>query len=667
MQQIRATVPCLAPPRWAVLERALFDLLREVPDVLLARYTRPDGSLLWPPYPDHSGVDGLDDAYESFANWPVFYLLGGDDRYLVRGLEEMEAVTGQFSKYPTGFGPMMVMDGYESSYDWFHQSEGYRFFYGLCAADPQNATLQQQARHYSRYYTEPTILADPIYDPGKRLLRCPYVGSAGPGFAEFATSWYHDLPLVYGDPWPRVLASWMSYLGLPFQDIPGIRTTEDLADPANADRMVTVARERMGRGDTVMNLASTSLMFNAYVMTGDTRCRDWVLSYTDAWRQRWQASGSPLIPDNVGLSGQVGEYTKGKWYGGWYGWTFPHGWHSVGDGVTVSAEAATMLTGDTEYAEMLRTCLDVMAAEGIERDGTLYVPGSYGDEGWYGYKTGADTLCETDGTLLWRGGWFGFMPGDPLFPTHLWALTLRPDDKARVRQLRNQARHDFDQVPMDIPPSGGKDLGGHEQAWIAYLDGEFPTYPERILEHNLALARTRLQAVLDDTEPPTQYLDPYLQLRSPVVTEGLTQLTLGAPRPVHNGGSLVGPLRYWDADRRRPGLPPGVAALVSEVTTEGVTVQLVNLDPHRPRRVVLSAGTSGEHTFGRVDYTQRVAGWQVGSRFESVPSEQATRQIDAAAFEAELLPQAEIVLRCAMTRYRHQPRYQPPWTWDHVD
>ena len=36
------------------------------------------------------------------------------------------------------------------------------------------------------------------------------------------------------------------------------------------------------------------------------------------------------MPDNVGPDGIVGGLLDGRWYGGHYGWSWPHGWYSVG-------------------------------------------------------------------------------------------------------------------------------------------------------------------------------------------------------------------------------------------------------------------------------------------------------------------------------------------------
>ena len=46
----------------------------------LDKYAREDGTLIF--RDDFRSRDGADDFYESFYNWPLLYLLGGDDDLL---------------------------------------------------------------------------------------------------------------------------------------------------------------------------------------------------------------------------------------------------------------------------------------------------------------------------------------------------------------------------------------------------------------------------------------------------------------------------------------------------------------------------------------------------------------------------------------------------------
>src|SRR5690606_31254466 len=147
----------------------------------------------------------------------------------------------------------------------------------------------------------------PNYDPEHKIIRAPHNGSAGPrwGFSD-------QTEPSYG--W----SMGMRVYGLPFTDVPGIRHYDDLKDPALARRMDQVMQERMGQGDVAGSRIATSRIDNADLRSADAKYRECIVEYVDAWIERARANGG-LLPDNVGLSGQVGETMNGKWYGGVYG------------------------------------------------------------------------------------------------------------------------------------------------------------------------------------------------------------------------------------------------------------------------------------------------------------------------------------------------------------
>ena len=134
MIRIEANIPFIEPPQWAILERSLIDLMNGSVDPVMEHYVHPGGSVLWPTSEDFSSIDGLDDAYESFHNWPLFYLLGGGDHILEYSHRTWEGITRQFARYDTGHGQPMVVKEYEQCYDWMRQDEGYQFFYLRCMA-----------------------------------------------------------------------------------------------------------------------------------------------------------------------------------------------------------------------------------------------------------------------------------------------------------------------------------------------------------------------------------------------------------------------------------------------------------------------------------------------------------------------------------------------------
>src|SRR5687768_7270335 len=306
MPRIEATLPALEPPAWAVLERQLLRTLGESVHPFLERYCRPDGALIWGD--TLHGRDGADDFYESAYNWPLLYLLGGGDHLLPLAIRQWEAITRQVAALkPVG----QIHKEYERGYDWFHQGESNLFFYFLCLADPERTEHRERARRFAGFYLNEDPEA-PNYDAEKRLIRAPHNGSAGPrwGFTDAAEPRYG---------WSAGMARY----GLPFTDVGGVASYDDLKDPEAAGRMGAVMQERMGRGDVAANLAAAGLMANAYALTGEEKYKRWVVAYVEAWLGRVRKNGG-LVPDNVGLSGEVGEYTGGKWYGGLDGWTWAH-------------------------------------------------------------------------------------------------------------------------------------------------------------------------------------------------------------------------------------------------------------------------------------------------------------------------------------------------------
>ena len=74
-------------------------------------------------------------------------------------------------------------------------------------------------------------------------------------------------------------------------------------------------------GDHPLNLSTTTLAFNAIMLSGDAAYKDWLVNDVDAWRER-TAANDGIIPTNIGLDGSLGGASDGKWYGGVYGWGF---------------------------------------------------------------------------------------------------------------------------------------------------------------------------------------------------------------------------------------------------------------------------------------------------------------------------------------------------------
>lgn len=640
MQTVTATLPLDAPPAWAVLERALFDLMDQAVHPFLQKYTRPDGTLTWADQWKNSR-DGADDLYESFYNWPLYYLLGGGDHLLPLAQRQWDAVTQQL----TALGP--VLDEYERGYDQFHQAESYIYFYFLCLADPTNERNRERAQRFAGLYLNESPDAR-NYDPTRKLIRAPHNGSGGPRWG------FSDSPQPsYG--W----SAGMRPYGLPFTDIPGIEQYDDLKDPELARRMGQAMQARMGRGDVVGNLLVTSLIANAFLLTGEEKYRQWIVEYVDAWRERAEANGG-LLPDNVGLSGEIGEYLDGRWYGGLYGWSWPHGYYNIGMAATVSGGNAFLLTGEEKYLDFARSQYDAIWALGEMR--TPSAEAMSLRQHWVDQLAG-EAPDEQIFLVPYRhndNGWFDYQPLSPVYPTTVWNQSMAAQDWARIEQLRRTERYDWRQVKG----FRNKEDNGHEQPWLRFLAGENPDYPAQMLAATYGQICRRLALIRQDEADLTQVNIHHWQQLNPVITEALVQLTLGGPQIIYNGGLLHCRLRYFDAERQRPGLPPDVAALVSRLEAERTVVELVNLSPFASRRVLLQAGAFGEHRFQRVRFSRRRSDYPgPQAAYHAPPLETDTDEaaINDRYLLIELPPATRIELDIDTARYTNQPSYALPW------
>ncbi|MFB7800491.1 hypothetical protein [Isoptericola sp. NPDC056134] len=568
------TTPLHEVPAWAVLERRLFDATEEAWRLFSDRYTGPDGRILHAGGFEHR--DGVDDLYEPFFNWPAFYALGGSDEILAAAKRHFEGVTAQLTE-----GGMLTGE-YENGYDWFHQGESLLFFYGLCAADPGDERFAERARRFAALYTDP---AHGNYDPRRNLITAPHNGAQGP-LEGLGTEW-----LTY----PASL-DYMEAYGLPLHGLPGITRWSDLEDPAHA-RLMGDELQRRAAGDTAVNLAATSLVTNRWLYDGDAASAAWVARYVDGWRERAAAAGG-LMPDNVAPDGVVGGLHDGAWYGGHYGWTWPHGLHSVGMSTLIGALNASFVSGasgprDEGALDLVRTMLDTALEHAITAPVTetpFSLRGSWIERlGPHAaepatlvpYRFGAD-------------GWFDYGPLQLDLPTWLWWWTRDDADRKRLDRV-------LDGIPGsdEVRPFRDKVEAGHEGPWLAFLDGSLPDYPERALSMALGQLARRV-AVMDaePVDPETVHLH-FWQRANPVVTEVLGQLVTGTPQTLYNGGLPFAAVAYTDADRQRPGLPPDVAALVSGLDRDAdgsgrVELSLVNLSPTRARRVRVRPSRFGE-------------------------------------------------------------------------
>ncbi|MEV6006936.1 hypothetical protein AB0M29_09010 [Streptomyces sp. NPDC051976] len=630
---ITASVPLLEPPGWATAQRALFDLLDHAWRRFARDFTGPDGRLRY------TGAltsrDGVDDFYEVFFNWPQLYLLGGADDLLPQAELHWEGVTRQLTELG------MLTDEYERGYDWFHQGESLLLLYFLCMAAPERWAAR--ALRFADLYVDPK---HGNYDPAHRVIRRSHNGSDPRREGLFDGAAYPWLPKEarsYGFPLDWILPAGAEQP--PLDD-----------DPRLGEEM----RRRLGAGDTAVNLAAAGLVLNAWLLSGERRYRDWIAEYVGAWRERAAANGG-VLPDNVAPDGTVGGLLEGRWYGGHYGWSWPHGWYSVGHAAIVAALAAAAATDDDGYLDLVRPALDEIISRGkvmpfTESDSSI-------PSKWTAQL--AEEVHTPTFHVPYRykdGGWFDHNPLLMAVPTALWHHTASDADRQRIERLRAAGGHDW----RTVRSFRSKEEAGHEEPWLAFLAGDDPDYPEKILAAAQAQVRHRLTRMerYRDRDVPEEDIHLWQQ-SNPVVTEALVQLTWGGPQVVYNGGLQQARLRYYDAAARRPGLPPQVAALVSAIDPDATVVDLVNLDPESARSVIVQAGAFAEHTIRSVDHTVCDDPSWIGDLYDyghkapKVTTVSAT--VDSPWLQVELPPSTTVRLTLRLGLRTQPPSYRTPF------
>ncbi len=579
------------PPEWALWERYLLEKLEPAALEFVDRYTRPDGTLIW--RDRWPGMDGSDDGYESFFNFPLYYALGGPEEIHTLSRKLWDGVTRQFTRYG------QIHNEFDGYYDWMHHGESYVYIYFFGLADPTIRKDRERAIRFAGLY----LGEDPEasnWDPALKLIRSPVNGSRGPRFENTAEDWVTHRAVLANYP-------------LPYDDIPNVDSSKAWIDDEKFPHILQALNSRMMRGDVPLNLTATSLMLNAYMYTGEEKYLRWVVDYVTVWRERARRNGG-IIPDNVGLTGKVGENMGGKWWGGYYGWRWPHGLFNLLESTTIGASNALLATGDASFLELPRSQIDaVLARKRIENERCL-VPHKHADQGWYDYRE-----------------------MNPQTPIHLWSLTGSDRDWNVLQSVT-----DVDSWKA-FRYSKQKGDSGNEASWVAFIRGENPDYPVQMLRANYRECLRRLELIRSDRSSVDEQDVHHWQQRNPVIVEGLVQLMLGGPNHIYHGGLLHCRLRYFDPRGRRPGLPSDVAALVDSVRPDGVGVQLVNLHPSATRELIVQAGAFGEHRFTEI---------QVGGR---------TVKVDRKFFLVRLSPGAVGRLELGIARFVNRPSYAFPW------
>ncbi len=583
------------PPEWALLQRHLLHALYPAALEFVEKYTNPDGSLIW--REEWPGMDGSDDGYESFYNFPLYFALGGPKEIDVLSRKLWDAVTVQFTEYG------LITDEFDEGYDWMHHGESYTNFYFFGLADPTDQKMRDRAVKFAEMYMD-NGTEKSNYDAKLRLMRSPLTGSLGPRFVNTAEDWVTHRPILANYP-------------LPYDDIPNVQSSAAWNDEEKFPYILEAINKRMMKGDVPLNLASTSMMLNAYMYTGDEKHKQWVLDYVKAWMGRVEQNNG-ILPDNVGLSGKIGENMNGNWWGGYYGWKWPHGLPNQLEATTIGASNAYLVSGDSAYLELPYSVINTVTAQAKTEEEKVLVPYRYDDRGWYDYR-----------------------PMRPKYPTHLWYMSRTKKNWERVKNLIDSAQWN------ELNYHKGKGDSENTAAWLGYLDGVNPNYPVKILQATYNEMLKRLYEIRNDkTTPDEQDVHHWLN-RNPVILEGLVQTMLGAPNHIYHGGLLQTSVRYFDPENQRPGIPEDVAALVRQITPGGISLQLVNLHPTETKKVIIQGGMFGEHTIKRV---RQVIHYPY--QFDT---------INHRYFQVELGPGSIAQLELEIDRFENPPTYAFPW------
>jgi len=566
----------MAPPPWATLERQL--LAENVPPSreFFRKYFDDRGYLL--AFARWGANDGPDDAFENFNRWPELHALGAADEILQMYSKAHEGLIKQYTEAKTTDVPIARQGMYYKEFivqsDWMHHGEGLQLFNRMALSVPTDPTYQARARRFAGFYMGEDPEA-PNYDAAHKIIRSMQNGSRGPMLRKAtALDWV-------GDPFdPK-----------PFVAEHGESTFEQFLSHYEEYGDVV--------GDHFLNLVATVLPTNAYLVSGESKYRTWVLEYMDAWLDRMRRNGG-VIPSFVDLDGRIGG-REGAWWKSAYGWGFSPVNPVTGQRedrnriprATIGFSNALLMSGDQKYVDAWRTMIDAVNAHARVVNGRTQYPTMFGADGWYGWR---DAPWNVGALEVWYGS----------------------------------------QKPMDLGRIG-------RNAWVDFLHGRHASYPDEALQRDLGLIQKRVAAMRAHTTPPDKRLADNMLEINPVATDSLVQLMWGALVPSREGGLLYARLRYFDPVRRRAGVPEDVAALVSELSDTQTTVTLVNLSPSQPRTVIVQGGGYSEH------------------QLTSVTAEGRTTPINGPLLTVELSPKSGQTLVLEMKRYANRPTALHPW------
>lgn len=591
------------PPAWAIAQRHLIEVLNQAGVIFHDTYVQEDGTMRFKERYE-GGMNSLDDIYEAFRGFSLHTALGGS--YELDRLQRnvWEGITRQFRRYG------LIYNDFSSTWDWMHHGEGYVALYPMGLVEPHDAEFKELSIRFAAMYTGDDPEAQ-NYDPELRLMRASMNGSRGPKMEWTKRDWIPTNAnlVAYPLPYPPDL-------------VPGLNTPliwiNDHPDNDLFEKHIKLMSDRMAKGDIPINLHSVPLIANAYLYTGDPHYVQWVKDYVGKWEELTERNNG-ITPDNVGLSDKIGEYT-GNWWGGYYGWMWPRGGFDIIMAQLASAKAATLLTGDTRWANLPRSQMALLRGEGELRDGVYFVPTRHDERGWHQFIR------------------------EPAYPyLQMWFISQDEIDWQELERL----------AEAEIRTAGS--LRTADLKWGYQVRGKMPDFGEyarRIFEESIAEVVRRLEPILGEQGDPETWPDNKWLALNPVNVDtsvaSLVQLSLGGLHVHRRGEMLHSQVRYFDGVRQRAGLPPDVAAIVTRIESEWIEVEVVNLSVFETRQLIIQAGAYGEHRFRSVAYQQGAV--------------ESNVRLDAPAFAVDLAPGSGSTLKIQIERYVNQSSYAHPWS-----
>ena len=302
-----------------------------------------------------------------------------------------------------------------------------------------------------------------------------------------------------------------------------------------------------------------------------------------------------------------------------------------------ACSGALLLSGDYGYLDLLRSQIKVVLDQAKTReDGQLVVPTKHGPDGWSDY--GPIRLKEL---------------------AHLYHMSMSNEDKELLlRAHAGEVERDW----TNAKPHSEKNDGTYEGGRFLYYEGLNPDWPETMLGWDFEACVEGIEVIRTETRDPEQLIVDNVHPPLPVVTKALTQVALGGPQSVYNGGLNQGTVRYFDvtsndrnptplrSDPGRPGLPNDVAALVDELSADRV-----GRAARKPRpRQTEEPDRSGRHVWTAHVHDLRIRRGQSGRR------ERQARSGDACDRGSQ------VRLGLGLRRFVNTPTYAFPWHGDAI-